>query len=118
MSKEKVMKSTPLFLTVLAACAPLLISFAAHASTHEDAQSPATVTAASPQDVKLGPMVVTEMRLHTLLLPVKREMLKSALNRPIRLTRKNLSKLECRLIAADLETTCITRCSARPTAIS
>jgi hypothetical protein len=57
--------------------------------------TPAT-TAASPQNVNLGLIVVKGKRLLTLPLPVKLQMIKTALHQPINFRQENLSKLVCR----------------------
>lgn len=90
------MKTMPIIPVAAVVAIPLLAAGPARALTGKAAPSTPTATAASPQRVDLGPIVVTGIRLHTLPLPVKLQMLKAALNRPVNLRHENLSKLVCR----------------------
>lgn len=91
------MKRVTSFLTLAALCTAPLVGSPAHASTHQRSpHAKPAKSATSPQTVKLGPLVVTGQRLHSLPLPVKLQIIKAALKRSHNFRDENLSKLVCR----------------------
>ena len=110
------MKRILFSLTPAATYAALLIALPAHAATQQTAHATPAKSAASPQTVKLGPIVVKGLRLRALPLPVKLQIVKAALKRPANFRQENLSKLVCRFdkqgqrVAMSVPLHCETNC--------